>query len=54
MSNVCSVVDFDSCPIGKQDFVTFCKEAFESEGVLMLGGFLKKQAVKELVLEAES
>ena len=53
MSNVCSVVDFYSCPIGKQDFVTSCRETFESEGVLTLGGFLKKQAVKELVLEAE-
>ena len=52
MSNVCSFVDFDTCPIGKQDFVTSCRETFESEGVLTLGGVLKKQAVKELVLEA--
>lgn len=53
MSNVYNVVDFQSCPIGTQDFVTSCKDAFESEGVLMLHGFLTEQAVKDLVAEAE-
>ena len=54
MGSLCSVVDFESCPIGKQGFVQSCKEAFKSEGVLLFKDFPKYQAFKELVLEAES
>lgn len=54
MSDVFNVVDFDSCPIGVKDFVTSCKDEFESKGVLMLERFLTDQAVRDLVAEAES
>jgi hypothetical protein len=53
MSNMSHVVDFESCPIGTQDFINSCKDAFYSEGVLMLEGFLTEEAVKDLVAEAE-
>ncbi len=54
MIDLLNVVNFESCPIGTQNFVTSCKEAFEFEGVLLLEGFLKQQAVKDLVVEAEN
>jgi hypothetical protein len=54
MSDVSNVVNFDSCPIETKDFVTSCKDEFESEGVLMLEGFLTEEAVRDLVVEAES
>ena len=53
MQNLNDIVDLDTYPIEKPGFGAECLQNFNTDGVLTLPGFLRKNAIEQLVEEAE-
>ena len=53
MQNLNDIVDLDTYPIEKPGFGEECLQNFITDGVLTLPGFLRKNAIEQLVEEAE-
>ena len=53
MQNLNDIVDLDTYPIEKPGFGKECLQNFNTDGVLTLPGFLRKNAIEQLVEDAE-
>ena len=48
-----NIIDLEQYPLQSHDFRAKCKEALDSDGVLVMRGFLKPEAVEAVRLEGE-
>ncbi len=53
MSTLSDVVDLSAYPLHDRTFLARCRAAFDRDGVLTLKGFLRPEAVIDLVKEAQ-
>jgi len=54
LPELAEVIDLDACPIDDRTFIERCMAGLRTEGVLTLPGFLRPEAIKALVTEAEA
>jgi len=54
MSCIDRVIDLSACPISDDQFITACRGRLDRDGVLTIPGFLREDARRDLVAEAEA
>ena len=54
MASVDRVIDLAACPLTDDSFIESCRLQLDRDGVVTIPGFLREQAVADLVSEAES
>lgn len=48
------IIDQRACPLADGDFITACRRRLDEDGVVTIPGFLRPQAIADLVAEAEA
>lgn len=54
MQDIDEVIDLSACPLGDDNFISACRDQLDRDGVLTIQGFLREQARRDLVAEAEA